>query len=369
MSRVLVFTFDLLRRGAPKKGYSIASIAAFVKHHMPGTTFDYFSLNLLRPWLPYRMRNVVEVLNLLRIRRYDAILVPDYVWSGDDCKCLTAAIRRLRPFGKIVVGGYQVTATPDHLLDEYYPDADYCIKGYAEEAVVQILQGRQRAKAAVVAVDVAHLVSPYLSGEIQLGSHVRSARWETKRGCPYSCGFCEWSALPDRKMYNISRDRLRDELAVLSRSSVTKVDVLDGTFNAGDTYLELVDAIGQIRNIQFHLQTRPEPLTTPKGEEFLRKCAEYRNVYLELGIQTIVADEMRVIGRDNDVERVGTSLRRLTELGIPYETNLIYGIPGQTLPSFHKSIDFLVGHGCPVNRIKAYALRIPRTSRIELASA
>ena len=135
---------------------------------------------------------------------------------------------------------------------------------------------------------------------------------------------------------------------------------LDGTFNSGRTYLGLMDRIGTMPGVTFHFQTRPEPLATPEGEEFMKKCVAYGNAYLEIGVQTIVPEEMATIGRKNDVGSIAAALRRLTELKIPYETNLIFGIPGQTLASFHKSIDFLIANGCDSRNIKTYALRIPQ---------
>jgi hypothetical protein len=120
----------------------------------------------------------------------------------------------------------------------------------------------------------------------------------------------------------------------------------------------------KLRHISFHVQTRFEMIRGDAGERFLELCREGGNIFLEFGVQTVIPAEMEMIGRRNDVAHMAKVMRRLKEMRIPFDTNLIYGIPGQTMESFAQSIDFVIQNGCRSSDVRCFALRIPKGSAI-----
>lgn len=97
--------------------------------------------------------------------------------------------------GRIIFGGYEITAYDDDLLASL-DMAHIFTKGYAERAYVDILLGKDgrsiengkfyhRVYDGIIRDE--DVVSPYLSGVLVPTS--RKVYWETKRGCPYNCGF------------------------------------------------------------------------------------------------------------------------------------------------------------------------------------
>ena len=73
-------------------------------------------------------------------------------------------------------------------------------------------------------------------------------RWETTRGCPYSCSFCQhrdpasWRSSNKSwtKIQHAQRDRILAEIEWFVENGVKDVAVLDPTFNTtnGDTVLD-----------------------------------------------------------------------------------------------------------------------------------
>lgn len=367
MPNVLFVSFDAFRPGEVKKSYAISSIIAHLKQFSleHPQRIDCCSFNLFER--RYKPEDVVAgLLERHDLRDYDMMLLPDYAWATHLTQPVVAGVRSAGFEGKVVLGGYEVTATPDRNMAEAYPYADHCIRGYAERAVLDLLTQATEERVLNVSADAAELTSPYLTGEMPFGGDVRMVRWETKRGCPYTCGFCEWASVNSghQKISHLNEQRLLAELALFARSNVEKINVLDPTFNTGNRYLRLLEELLKLPRITFSLQTRLELIATDAGERFLALLRGARNIRLEVGIQTVVPSEMATIGRRNDLAKVDDVLRRLADLGIDYEASLIYGIPGQTLKTFRESIAFLTQRGCSRDRIRAFPLRIPKYSPI-----
>jgi hypothetical protein len=261
------------------------------------------------------------------------------------------------------MGGYEVTSMSSDALFRMFPRADYFIKGYAEKALKNIIVDKVLPTDKVIQekIAVADLVSPYLTGVINIFS--KKIYWETKRGCQYKCGFCEWGNLITQNL-EIDLTRLEAEIKLFSQSSIDEINILDGTFNSGHNYLALLKILLELEDVKITFQARFENLLTPKGEEFLKICHENRHrIHLEFGLQTIHEEEMLTIGRKNDLKKVEEALNLLKEMKLDYEVSIIYAIPGQTVESFIDSIEFLITRGCKT--IRAFPLMIPKNSKME----
>ena len=72
---------------------------------------------------------------------------------------------------------------------------------------------------------VINIPSPFLSGKFEhyfnemnkLGEY-RGGVWETTRGCPYSCTFCDWGQLTNSKIRKFSDERVFSENRVHRRA-------------------------------------------------------------------------------------------------------------------------------------------------------
>jgi hypothetical protein len=360
-------SFDILRDHDPTPAYSIATLLAFLGNTEACRSGELEVLHEafnLRREVPPALPDVMQCIARHDIARLDFIALGVYVWSEALVVGVVSALRANGYSGRIVLGGYQITATADADMQSLYPGADHFLKGYAEASLVRVVISEQPVPVVLTdRPDFAQLPSIYLNEVIPLpaGALVEMVRWETKRGCVYRCGFCEWRNAANKRLFEFPLERIEAELGLFKARHIKKINVLDATFNAGVGYLEVARRMADMAST-FSVQARFEALTGRRGAEFLEICAS-GNIRLEFGLQTVIREEMDTIGRVNDLDAVAGVMRILNQRRIPYEVSLIYGIPGQTAKSFLETVHFVLRNGC--SEIKCYPLRIPRGSEME----
>lgn len=300
--------------------------------------------------------------NVAYFKKFNFIAIGVNSWSFNYCIELLDLLSDYK--GLIILGGYAITSTDEFLLNQTFPRADYFIKGYAEKTLKGIILNNLIPENKVIygKVDIQDLSSPYLNCVLKLNT--RKIYWETKRGCVFKCGFCEWGNATN-KMIPLDIDRLLKEIELFRNSSIDEVNILDGTFNLGRNYVLIFKKLLEIPNLHITCQARFESCVSgDRAKEFINLCTENRErVHLEFGLQTIHESEMATIGRKNRIDKIEKAMALLKENEIDYETSIIYAIPGQTVASFIDTIEFLIDKGCKT--IKAYPLQIPKNSEIE----
>lgn len=298
------------------------------------------------------------------------IAVGAYVWAEELVRALLALLR-LRGFrGRIILGGPQISYAGAG-LEALYPEADVFVRGYGEEALT--LLARDPGRPAILGVhyagdedraqqtklDLEAIPSPWLAGVVPLEGQ-RFIRWETQRGCPYRCSFCQHREPGARlRRRSLMRSRVLDEVALFCRHDVREIAVLDPIFNIGAKSTEILCAFaeGGFRG-RLSLQCRAE-LVTP---EFLDAAAAL-DTRLEFGLQTIHLAEGAAIDRKNEIEKVDRALSEVRRRNIRHEVSLIFGLPEQTLASFLASVRWCLERRVPV--IKAFPLMLLRRTPLE----
>jgi radical SAM superfamily enzyme YgiQ (UPF0313 family) len=128
----------------------------------------------------------------------------------------------------------------------------------------------------------------------------RFIRWETQRGCPYRCAFCQHrqAGAESLRRRQLSQSRIFQEISWICRNPVIQdIAVLDPTFNAAGAapqqVLQLLAEGGYTGKLA--LQCRLEQVQP----EFLRAVQELNSAgarcVLEFGLQTIHPAEQRII--------------------------------------------------------------------------
>ncbi len=362
---IVLVSFDFPKSDYDSRSYSISSILASLKKH--GVSASHYCINI----------NQVSEERLLKGKedwyisiddcmheKIDAAI--DYLvkfkfiaigvarWSKDYAKYLVDKLRKSGFQGKIICGSYEITATDDKDLVKKFGDADYFIKGYAEKPLVKLINDKCCSSKKVIFEDLdsEYLASPYQEGIIPLYS--RKIYWETKRGCKFSCGFCEWGNREHKDAIDIDEEVLRKDIELFSKSNIDEINILDGTFNIGNCYLDYLKDLLKKTDCKITFQARFEVV----NDEFLNLCEENNDrVHLEFGLQTIHKNEMKQIGRKNLMKKVRCCMKELNKRQISYEVSIIYAIPGQTIDSFIDTIEFLKINGC--KKIRAFPLQIP----------
>jgi hypothetical protein len=364
--KCLMISFDFTKNDYSPISYSIASILAQFKNSNIVDIEPYsYNLNKFlstpKKEIEKRIQAKFKEKHLEKINNYSFIAFAAYAWSEN---LVNGIIKLIRPKfdGKIILGGYEITALSKEKLLQVYPNVDFYIKGYAEKALEEIFKNENNDKIIDGKID-SNILSPYLTGIFSL-SESKKMHWESKRGCPYHCDYCEHGAAADKNIIRINNDRLNGEIDLFKECNVTYINVLDATFllheQDNDT-LEKLLSIDSCKNIclQMHFNT----IRSDKGERFLDICQRNKDrISLEFGLQTIHCKEMDILNRKNDIPHVEKVMKRLCDAGIEYSISIIFGIPYQTVDSFCQTIEFIEKNNC--KKFDAYPLQLPKNSKI-----
>ena len=365
MRPVILVSMEWLRPQDGKYGLGIRSIAAALED--AGVPWRIIDAQVNSP--DFSLGHVLD--ELLQAIKEDGpgclVGFGTFVWNDEAVHSL---IRQLRGASvEIVLGGPQISYTPKGQLEYLYPEADYFVRGHGEMAMVNLASGRLPDNSGIhvagmpdmgvkAELDLLDLPSPYLLGLVEIRENIR---WETQRGCPYKCSFCQHREAGkwDKNQCFFNDQRLELELALFAARKVKRISILDPIFHVDRT--RAIRILSCIKNAgvdaQISLQCRFENCSST----FL-DALEGLNVTLEFGLQTTIEKEYKNIERHNNIERVHSKIRDLHERHIDFEVSLIYGLPDQTLASFRESVDWCIQQKIP--RVRSWPLMLLRGTKL-----
>jgi radical SAM superfamily enzyme YgiQ (UPF0313 family) len=316
MNDILFITFDVKKDEYPAMPYSVAVLIAALKKAKQKV--GHYSIDVQHALeekdsdesLTAKITEYMHG-NLKYFQKFRFIAISLTSWSIEYVHSLLKLLIDYN--GRIILGGYEVTSMSEDMLRATFPGADFFIKGYAEKALTKLVVENEQPKNNIIQEEIedSDLASPYLRGVINVFS--RKIHWETKRGCPYNCGFCEWGN-STKKIIDIDKKRLIFEIETFRDTCIDEINILDGTFNYGKNYLEIFKELLSLGNVKLTCQARFENLFLADGKEFMELCIKNRHkIHLEFGLQTIHEKEMQTIGRKNNISKVEDALKILKE--------------------------------------------------------
>ena len=282
----------------------------------------------------------------------DAVGFSLYLWNRAAILELVAVLRRERPGLTLFAGGPEVTATPERILSS--APLDFLIVGEGEipflEVVGQLHAGQSPCGAAGTAYRegkgvvvqpqrAVHLLdtipSPFLTGALDAGRYP-GLLWQLSRGCDFGCDYC-FDYKGERGVRRFSLERFDAELDFLVRNNISQVFVLDSTFNVdrrrAKTILRMIRK--RAPHIHFHFEVRSEFLDREMAGLFASITCS-----LQIGLQSADPAVLKGVNRRFDPRDFAGKVSLLNETGAIFGFDLIYGLPGDTLPGFRKSLDF-----------------------------
>ena len=183
--------------------------------------------------------------------------------------------------------------------------------------------------------------SPYLAQADHYENFIREcggkfcATWETNRGCPFSCSFCDWGSSTMSKVRRFAQERVRAELEWLALHGVTVLVLTDANFgmfpedvDLGRTVADTFRQYGAPASFSYNTaKNRPEPSVAISKASF-DSGMPYKHT---LSIQHTKSEVLEAADRQNiSSEKQVRVVRELMKYGIPIEVQLILGIPGDT---------------------------------------
>jgi radical SAM superfamily enzyme YgiQ (UPF0313 family) len=291
--------------------------------------------------------------------RPDVVLFSTYIWNRDIVFSAALEIRKVLPLAMTGFGGPEVSWSPEKAFTDCQA-ADFIISGEGERTFLEIGERIASGGNAPHARDISDITGvhtrtgfggdrpliesldeipfPYTAERMDFDPVNRIVYYESSRGCPFSCAYCLSSI--ERSVRYYSLDRVLGDLSYFMDAGFPLVKFVDRTFNLDPKrYLAIWKFIRDNHNGKtlFHFEIAAELLS---DEAFgLLETMPSGAVQFEIGIQSINAETLKVVGRQSTPSLLAEKIRRVPRT-IHTHVDLIAGLPLEDRASFARSFDF-----------------------------
>ena len=339
--------------------YSIARLVSYIKHNTDfGSNFEFKKTFIFRDNVESYIESCIDC---------DILLCSCYVWNWEITKYAAEKIKEKNPNCLIIFGGPQI---PNHSEGFFknHPYVDIIVHGEGELVLSNIFKEFLNEKnflqiKGIETKDFKNepedrireldkLASPYLTNVVwdlveKIDDVNFLASWETNRGCPYQCTFCDWGSLTNTKMTNWSQDVLFKEIEWFADNKIPYVDCCDANFG-----------IYQERDFKLAEKFKDEALKKGFPERVRPAWAKFSSEKIipiakqlqdggllravTLALQSLDETTLEIVKRDNiKFDEFSALTETFRENGIPTYTEMIMGMPGETLESWKKGLETL----------------------------
>jgi 2-(S-pantetheinyl)-carbapenam-3-carboxylate methyltransferase len=346
--------------------YSVGLLQAYAERHAA----DPGSLEFLPPL--YKRLPVDDAAAALA--GADVVGLSTYVWNIRLSLAIARALKEARPETLVVLGGPQV---PDHAeeLLRAHPYVDLACHGEGEATFTRILDRVAERRfddvpgisylepgGAFVArppapriTDMAEIPSPYLGATFQplIDLHPEErwvVIWETNRGCPFSCTFCDWGSATASKVYRFELDRINEEIAWFGERRIGFVFCCDANFGMLPRDVEIAEAVVAEKRrsgYPFSLSVQNTKNATERAYKVQTLLArELNTLGVTISLQSTSPTTLEAIKRQNiSSESFEELQRRFARDGVYTYTDLIVGLPGESYDEFARGVAKVVENG------------------------
>ncbi len=291
------------------------------------------------------------------------------VWNMEYNKTLAQAIKKKYPSCLITFGGHNVSSDGNEL--EKYSYVDFVIHRFGEEVAEALLCNLALNRPVDSVSNLSFLnadgkvvttayesqtgtdyPSPYLEGtfdEILKDDINFSALFESNRGCPNACTFCDWSELGS-KVRLFPMERVKAELDWFAEHKIEYVYCVDANFCLFDRDAEIADYVVECKEKYGYPKVFRVFFTKNRIDFVFDVSTRFFKSGLDkaktISFQSMDEQVLKNIGRKNiSVDFFRKLLVKYKEMNIDTFSELILGLPGETYESFCKGVNVLLECG------------------------
>lgn len=361
--------------------YSIGILQAYFMHNSKRFS-DYEFLSTI-----YKRELLKDCIEKLVIA--DIVLFSTYVWNEQISLKIAEELKKKDKNKFIIFGGPSVPDSVEGNAEKFlrkYSFIDVCIHQEGERTVSKLLDDYPNIDY-LNTPNISYIKndkfknnsniprlktfekapSPYLCGVfdqlIEENPNERwLASWETNRGCPFSCAYCDWGSATNSKVARMEIDRVFDELDWFSKKKIEFIFCCDANFGMLPRDYDI--ALKAVENKKKY--GYPHVLSVQNTKNARERAYKVQKLLAEnslskgvtLAMQSVDSHTLKEIKRDNiSIEDYQELQRRFTKDGIPTYTEFILGLPGDTYETFAKGVSDVIQAG-QHNRIQFNNLSI-----------
>ena len=337
--------------------YRISSLVAYIKSRENlGNNFKFEKAFVLRENVDEYIKKCVDT---------DILLCSCYVWNWEITNFLAKEVKKLNPNCLIIFGGAQV---PDFSKDFFkqHPYADIIVHGEGEivleELLTEFLNNKDYSEIKGLETkdfrnppqerinNLDDLPSAYLTNTVwELVDKIDGIRWiagwETNRGCPYACTFCDWGSATFTKVRKWEESKIFKEIEWFAENQIPYIDCCDANFGIfQERDFRIAKKLKDVA-LKTHYPERVRPAWAKNSSEKIIPIAKQLQEGGILGAVTLAVQSLDT-NTLNIIKRANIKFDAFSELTetfrnnkIPTYTELIMGLPGETLDTFKDGLE------------------------------
>lgn len=304
------------------------------------------------------IRSAEEIAQAIEEEKPDMVGFSCYVWNTPDILRVCALLKRMRPAVEVILGGPEVSYHHLRILDEH-ACVDWIAVNEGEETFRELmrakLEGRASAIPAIAGLawrqggkavtprpreyrkDLDYLPSPYLTGVLEVCDIRGGANYQTARGCPFVCTFCDYGR--NQPYFEFSLERVRAEFEYFKKSGARILFNTDPTFNYSRKRAEAILNLG----IELGIEAVHwfEVFPSLVNDELVELVDRSWCSFVGCGIQTSNPRSMKAIRRVWKPDKVAPVLDRLSHKpNVIMSYEIIMGLPGDGLQDYKNTVSW-----------------------------
>jgi len=358
--------------------YAAGLLQAHIEHNAKQPERYRFLLPIYRR-MP--VREAVE-----QLLEADIVGFSSYVWNGRISLEIARRLKERKPGVTIVFGGPHVPDHPEAFLREH-AFIDVAVHNEGEATFLELVEIHPakdwQTVAGVSFIDgegqfvrtgervrfreLDDVPSPYLYGTFDALMAANPQEnwiglWETNRGCPFQCTFCDWGSATAAKVNKFGEDRLKLEVGWFASNKVEYIFCCDANFGIQKRDVDIAEYVAKTKTATGY----PKALSVQNTKNATERAYLTQKILADAGLNKGVALSMQSVDKDTlaSIKRDNISLETYMELqrrfrrdGVETYSDLILGLPGETYESFAEGLDLLIENG-QHNRIQFNNLSI-----------
>lgn len=289
----------------------------------------------------------------------DIMFASFYTWNREATEKLLEEYKLARPDGIIIVGG-------PHVLDNDESKYDYVVTGEAETCVHLILDKicgsninkipNTKSKNLDIHYSELHndfSVSPYLYQAETLFDLKKRLKlnlgvvFETNRGCPYGCTFCDWGQATLSKIRLRPLELIKKEIDLFAELKINIMFLADANFGILPRDLEIAQYMATIKSKTGYIKT----IVYSNSKNNMQRNLEigeilYKADLIQTYIFSLQHTDKEVLNKIHRINLPETKLKEssniLLEKNIPTAVQMILGNPGDTLTKWKQTLMHLL---------------------------